>query len=43
MGVLRKLGFEVVKKVKGGAKERITGERKDRWFWELKKEFYFCF
>jgi [ribosomal protein S5]-alanine N-acetyltransferase len=34
--VLKKLGFIVVKKVKNGQKDRITGEIKDKWYWELK-------
>lgn len=32
--VLKKLGFNVVKKVKNGQKERITGKIKDKWYWE---------
>lgn len=39
--VLKKLGFIVVKKVKDGQKDRITGELKDKWFWELKNDSSF--
>jgi len=41
--VLVKLGFEVIDKVEGGSKERVTGKVKDKWFWELKKDFHFDF
>ncbi|MFH1802972.1 MAG: GNAT family N-acetyltransferase [archaeon] len=34
-GVLKKSGFVVIKKIKNGQKDRITGEIKDKWFWEL--------
>ena len=34
--ILKKLGFTTTKKIKNGQKDKITGEIKDKWFWELR-------
>jgi [ribosomal protein S5]-alanine N-acetyltransferase len=34
--VLKKSGFTVVKKIKNGQIDRIMGDVKDKWLWELK-------